>query len=101
MMSPFQIPLHVQRISKEYTLQDFWAELMQSRQVFGRNKVTFNHRSKRNNRALKWYSEPPLIKCLPIRQDLECFADSSSTPWNPPTIFHPDLIATVQQKSLL
>ena len=25
-------------------------------------------------------------------RDLECFADSSSVPWNPPTIFHPDLI---------
>ena len=33
-------------------------------------------------------------------RDLECFTDSSSTPWNPPIIFHPDLIATVQQKSL-
>ena len=30
----------VQRISKENTWQDFWTELMQSRQVFHRNKVT-------------------------------------------------------------
>ena len=27
-------------------------------------------------------------------RDLECFADSSSIPWNPPTIHYPDLIAT-------
>ena len=31
--------------------------------------------------------------------DLWRFADSSNTPWNPPTIFHPDLIATILQLS--
>ena len=31
-------------------------------------------------------------------RDLECSADSSSIPWNPPTTFHPYLIATVPQK---
>ena len=34
------------------------------------------------------------------QRDLECFADSSSIPWNPPTIFRPDLIATVPLMSL-
>ena len=34
-------------------------------------------------------------------RDLVCFADSSNIPWNPPTIFHPDQIATVPQMSLL
>ena len=34
-------------------------------------------------------------------RDLVCFQDSNNTPWNPPTIFHPDLIATVQQKFFL
>ena len=38
---------------------------------------------------------------FPQTRDLECFADSSNIPWNPPTIFHPDLIATVPQMSLL
>ena len=47
----------VQRISKEYTWQDFWAELMDSRQVLSRNRLIFHHRSKRNNRAFKWYSD--------------------------------------------
>ena len=31
-------------------------------------------------------------------RDLEFFADSSSIPWNPLTIFRPDLIATVPQR---
>ena len=30
----------------------------------------FEHRSKRNNWAFKWYSEPFLMKCLPIRQEI-------------------------------
>ena len=34
-------------------------------------------------------------------RDLEYFADSSYIPWNPPTIFHPDLIATTLQMPLL
>ena len=34
-------------------------------------------------------------------RDLVCFADSSNMPWNPPTIFHPDPIATVLQTYLL
>ena len=34
-------------------------------------------------------------------RDLECFADSSNIPWNPPTIRCPDLIATTMNMSLL
>ena len=60
----------VQRTSKEYAWQDFWTELMQSRQVFGRNVVIFDRRSKRNNWAIEWYSEPPFKRCLPIRQEI-------------------------------
>ena len=33
--------------------------------------------------------------------DLECFADRYSIPWNLPTNFHPDLIATILQMHLL
>ena len=33
-------------------------------------------------------------------RDPEYFTDSSNIPWNPPSIFHPDLIATVPQMSL-
>ena len=31
-------------------------------------------------------------------RDLECFAARYNIPWNLPTIFHPDLIATIQQR---
>ena len=34
-------------------------------------------------------------------KDPECFADSSDTPWNPPTIRYPDRTATIPQMSLL
>ena len=34
-------------------------------------------------------------------RDLECFADSSNTPWNPPTIHCPDRTAIAPQMSLL
>ena len=40
------------------------------RQVFSRNRVIFDHRSKRNDWAIKWCSEPPFIGCLPIRQEI-------------------------------
>ena len=43
---------------------------MQCRYVFRRKLVIYDHRSKRNNRSFKWYSEPPLIRCLPIRQQI-------------------------------
>ena len=43
---------------------------MQSRQVFSSNRVIFYHRSKRNNRALKWYSEQSFVWSLPIRQEI-------------------------------
>ena len=36
-----------------------------------------------------------------LPRDLEHFADKYSIPWNLPTNFHPDLIATIQQKCLL
>ena len=49
-------------ITEEYTWQDFRAELMQSRQVFSRNRLIFFHRSKRNIWAIKWYSELPSHK---------------------------------------
>ena len=51
---------------------------------------------------------PSMVRRIAVREelshhtrDLLWFADSSNIPWNPRTIFHPDLIATIQQKSLL
>ena len=32
--------------------------------------MIFHNRFKRNNRTFKWYSEPPFIWCLPIKQEI-------------------------------
>ena len=68
-MSPFQT-LPVQDITDKYTWQDFRTKLMYSRLVFGRNRVTFNHCSKRYHWSVKGHSETSLIRCLPIRQEI-------------------------------
>ena len=74
---------------------------MQSRQVFSKNKVIFWHRSKRNNWAFQVVLRTASHKVSSHQTiDLECFAENNNIPWNPPTIFHPDLIATVPQMSL-
>ena len=57
-MSPFQIPP-----AKN-------PELMQSRLVFRRNRVTFDHCSKRYYWFVKGHSEPPFVRCFPIRQEI-------------------------------
>ena len=97
-----------QDVSKEYTWQDKIDVQIDvqidvvSTGLHGRNGVIFDHCSKRDTWSVKWDSEPPFMWCLPIRQEIlnECFADSNNIPWNPPTIFHPDLIATILQMSL-
>ena len=60
----------VQSVAKEQTWQDFRTTLMQSRQVFGRNRVMLYHRSKWNYWSFVWFSESPLAKCLPISQEI-------------------------------
>ena len=56
--------------AEENIWKDFPAELMQSRQVFRRNRVMFDHCSKRYNWSAEVFSEPPFIWCLPIRQKI-------------------------------
>ena len=74
---------------------------MQPRLVFRRNRVKFDHLSKRyhwlRQRALR-----PAFHMVSSHQtrDLECVAGSSSTPWNPPTNLCPDGIAIAPQMSL-
>ena len=49
----------------------FWTELMLSRQLFIRNRVIFDHCSKRYYWSVKWwYPEPPFKWCFPIRQEI-------------------------------
>ena len=43
---------------------------MYSQWVFCRNRVIFDDCSERDNWDVKWYSEPPFIGCLPIRQEI-------------------------------
>ena len=57
----FPDSLRVQCTSEEYTWQDFWTKLMQCRLVFRRNRVIFDHCSKRYYWSVKWYPEPPLM----------------------------------------
>ena len=76
---------------------------MQSRLVFRRNKVMFDHCSK----LCLWSSEVHAFRTSFDRvsshqtKDPECIAESSNIPWNPPTIRHPDRTATAPQMSLL
>ena len=71
-------------------------------QVFTRNRVIFNHCSKKYYWSFKWFSESPLIRCLPIRQEILNISQIAAAfhGIRPPTISHPDQIATVPQMSL-
>ena len=69
-MSPFQNPPRVLRIAEKYTWQYFCSKLMQPGLVFRRKMVIFDHCSKRYYWSVKGHSEPPFIKCLPIRKEI-------------------------------
>ena len=56
--------------SEEYSSEDFLAELMQSRRVFGRNRVILDHRTKRNYWSFERFAESPFIGCFHIRQEI-------------------------------
>ena len=43
---------------------------MQCRHVFRRDRVIFDHCSKRYHWSIKGHSEPPFTRCLPIRQGI-------------------------------
>ena len=59
------------------------------------------HCSKRYYWSVKWYSEPPFIGCLPIRQEILTVSQIAVTlHGNPPTIHCPDLTATAPQRCL-
>ena len=66
----FPDSLRVQCIAEKCTWQDFWAELVQSRLVFCRDRVIFDHCSKRCYRSFTWFSKSPFARCLPIRQEI-------------------------------
>ena len=75
---------------------------MDSWLVFRRYRVIFNQWTKRNDWSFKWFSKTSFVWSFPHQtRDLECFADRYNIPWNLPTIFHPDLVATKLQMYLL
>ena len=75
---------------------------MQSRSVFQRNEVIFDHCSKRCYWSVLRHSEPPFIWCLPHQIiDPENFAVGHDIPLNPTTIHHQDQTATAPQMSFL
>ena len=92
----------VQRTSKENTWQHVKAELMRLPQVFTRINVIFYHFSKRDDWAVKWYSEPHLTKCLPIRAEI-LIVLQIAIPFRGirSPLFHPDLITTIPQSPFL
>ena len=100
-MSTFQIPPACNTKPRN-TWQSFCAKLMQSRYVLRRNRVTFDHCSKRYHWSVERHSEPPLTKCLPIRQEILNVSQIGVTiPWNPPTIGYADRTAIAPQMSPL
>ena len=52
---------------------------MQSRQVFGKNKVIVDHRTKRNCWSFEWFAESPFIRCFPIRQKILYVSSMAAT----------------------
>ena len=77
-MSPFQILPACNAYPRNISGKTFGPTLMQSRQVFSRNRVIFYHRFKWMNWALFGSPNTLLIKVSSHQtRDLECFADSS------------------------
>ena len=90
------------RHNRGTNLARLWAELMQSRLVFSRDRVTIDHCSKLCYWSATWHSEPPFIWCLPIRPKILNVSQIAVTFHGiRPPFFIQTWFATVQQKSLL
>ena len=51
-----------------YLVRLLYSKLMQSRLIFRRNRVIFDQCSKRYYWSVKGHSEPPFVRCFPIRK---------------------------------
>ena len=93
----------VQCITEKYTGQDFCSKLVHSRLVFRRKKKGDILPLLQTVLLVRQRAFRTAFHMVSSRQtrDLECFADSSSIPWNPPTIRYPDRTAKAPQMSLL
>ena len=74
---------------------------MDSWLVFCRDIVILNQWTKRNDWS-SWMVLQNVFRMESSHQtrDLDCFADRYCIPWNLPTNFHPDLIATIRHRCL-
>ena len=93
----------VQYITEEYSKEYLLTKLMDSSLVFCGYRMIFNNQwTNLNDRSFKMVLQIAFRTVFSHQTcDLACFVDSSSTPWNPPTNFHLDLLAKIQQMSLL
>ena len=57
-------------ISDEYSCQNCLAELVKPCLVSCRNRIIFNHCTKRKFSTFKWFSESPFIRSFPICQEV-------------------------------
>ena len=74
---------------------------MDSLLVFRRNSVILNQWTERNDRSLKMVSQKVShMGSSHQTRDLWRFEDRCNTPWNLPSNFHSDLIATIRQRCL-
>ena len=93
-MSPFQIPptytTYPRNIRGKTFLPNWWS-LGRWHSTNESTGISGPSNGSPNRRSLSGFLQTRV---------LERFADSSNTPKNPPTIFHPDLIAAILQKSL-
>ena len=68
--------------------------------VLRRNRMIFHHCTKRNDRAIKWFSKSPFTKWFSnLPRHLGHFADNNSIPDNQPTIFDPSVPISVEWNS--
>ena len=63
--------------------------------------MILNHLGQKEWLGFAWFSKSPLLSCFPICQEvLHLSKIINGIPWNHTAMFHPCLIATVQQMSL-
>ena len=65
-MSPFQIHTTHSAYPRN-SKKNFLAKLVGSRQVFGRDRIICNHRTKRNYRSFEWFAKSPFIRCFSVQ----------------------------------
>ena len=101
-MSPFQIPPAYKAYPRNNPGKTFFPKLMDSWLVLRSFWVILNQWTRRKDWAFKWFSKTHFVWIFPIRQEiLNVSQIGKNIPWNLPTNFHPEMIATILQMYLL